>query len=194
MINRNVVMAGVAMAFLSSGVATAFAQNAVVPTYPTHKRYHRPGTEQYRPLTVGPRQTSVPSQATTAPAGIGTGLGTAVAAPFNAVGIPVAGGIVGGAANLAVAPLNGLFGGQVGISPDPAPPLPIKARFANTGAVETSFDEGFSQDVPVDKSGPIYQIDTTGHERTVTPFTLAAFPITGAASAITSPLRALPHQ
>lgn len=189
MINRNVVLAGVAMAFLSSGVATAFAQDAV-PTYPTHKRYHRPGTEQYRPLTVGPRQTSIPSQA----GPVGTGLGTAVAAPFNAVGVPVAGGIVGGAANIAVAPLNGLLGGQVGISPDPAPPLPIKARFANTGAVETSFDEGFSQDVPVDKTGPIYMIDTTGHERTVTPFTLAAFPVTAAASAITSPLRALPHQ
>lgn len=190
MINRNVVMAGVAMAVLSSSVATAFAQG----TSPTQKRYRRAGTEQYRPLTVGPRQASVPSQAASAPAAIGTGLGTAVAAPFNAVGVPLAGGIVGGAANLAVAPLNGLFGGPVGISPDPAPPLPIKARFANTGAVETSFDEGFSQDVPVDKSGPIYQIDTTGHERTVTPFTLAAFPLTGAASAITSPLRALPRQ
>lgn len=194
MINRNVVMAGVALTFIASGVATAFAQDAVVPTYPTHKRYHRPGTEQYRPLTVGPKQTSIPSQATAAPAGVGTGLGTAVAAPFNAVGIPAVGGIAGGTANLAIAPLNGLFGGSVGISADAAPPLPIKARFANTGAVETSFDEGFSQDVPVDKTGPIYMIDNTGHDRTVTPFTLAAFPLTAATSAITSPLRSLPHQ
>ena len=104
----------------------------------------------------------------------------------------VVGGTIGGVTSVVAAPLLGLSGGAVGISANPAPPLPIKARYANTGAVTTTFDEGFAQDVPVDRSGPIYMIDNTGHDRVVTPFSLVAFPALAATSIITTPFRAHP--
>ena len=196
--NSTMVLAGVTLAFLAGG---ALAQEAPVKKLRAHGHAARNDVSAesggYRPLTVGgPRRVARPVAAA---AGAVGDVGAAVAAPFNTaaqvggpvgVGLGIAGGAVGGAATLATAPLVGLLGGPVGISPNPAPPLPIKARFANTGAVANTIDEGFSQDVPVDKSGPIYMIDTTGTERTVSPFSLLAFPITGAASVITAPLRA----
>ena len=132
------------------------------------------------------------------------GLGDTLASPFNAVGAaggPIIGtgaGILGagiaGSTSLVTAPFAGLTGTAPGISGMPAPPLPIKARFANSGPVTSTYDEGFAQDVPVDKSGPIYMIDNTGHDRTVTPFSLLVYPISGATYALTSPLRPVaPH-
>jgi hypothetical protein len=199
--HTKMLLATVALAFVSGGVASAFAQGApddaaMMRRKPAVKsRYHE--NAAYRPLTVGRRAVR---PAATAAAAV-NGVGAAVAAPFNgvaAVGGPigfggaVVGGAVGGAATLATAPLGALLGGPVGISADPAPPLPIKARYARTGAVASTIDEGFSQDVPVDKSGPIYMIDTNGHNRVVTPFTLAAFPVAGAVSAATTPFRPAP--
>ncbi|WP_131113331.1 hypothetical protein [Lichenihabitans psoromatis] len=205
--NSKLVMAGVALAFLSGGVASAFAQGAPDDVSGVKSRkMHVHGqaartnvkTEAgYRPLTVGaPRVARVPT-----PAESVNGLGAAVASPFNgiaAVGGPIGvggsviGGAIGGATSIATAPLGALLGAPVGISNDLAPPLPIKARYAHTGPVTTTLDDGYAQEVPVDRSGPIYMIDNGGKDRTVTPFTLLIFPVTGAVSALTSPLRPAP--
>ncbi len=159
---------------------------------------HR-GSAKYRPLTVS-KLNAAPLAPAAGAADAGTAVGGALAAPFNAIGGvggpvgvagSVAGGAVSGATSLAFAPLAGLTGGSVGISPVAAPPLPIEARYANTGKVFSSYDEGYSQDVPVDASGPIYKINDKAI-RTVTPFTLAAFPLTAATSVITSPFRRAP--
>ncbi len=206
--NSKLVMAGVALAFLSGGVGAAFAQGAPdsvtgVPSkkMPVHGHAARTDIKNeagYRPLTVGgPRPVAPAAGPAEAVAGIGNG----IAAPFNSAasvggpvgfGFGVAGGAIGGATTIATAPLVGLFGGPVGISGDAAPPLPIKARYARTGAVASTVYEGYSQEVPVDKSGPIYMIDNAGNDRKVTPFSLFAFPLTGAASIITTPLRPAP--
>ncbi len=203
--HSKVLLAGVAVAMMTGGAVTAFAQGAPdTATGVPSKRMVVHGhaariqktadDQQYRPLTVGAPATAPMAGPA---AGIG-GLGDALASPFNSAagvggpfgaGFGVAGSAIGGATSLATAPLSGLFGGPVGISSTPATPLPIKARYANTGAVESTIYEGYSQDVPVDKSGPIYQIDNGGNDRKVTPFSLIAFPITGLASAITTPLR-----
>ena len=190
--NSKVVLASVAVAFLSGSVATASAQGAPdsvtgVPTKKMHVHGQAARTNikteaGYRPLTVGPKPAPTAADAV-------TGVGTAIATPFATV--PVLGGAIGGATTLAASPLTGLFGGQPGISADRAPPLPIKARYANTGAVTTTLDDGYAQEVPVDRSGPIYMIDNGGKDRSVTPFSLVVFPITGATYAITQPLRAV---
>lgn len=202
--NSKLVMTVAAFALLSGGVAAAFAQDAVPEAAP---HVHRP--VGYRPLTVG-RHTIHPAAAVVAApvaatAGVVGGLGNAIATPFNsleAVGGPIGavggtvGGTVGGVVDLAVSPLGAIAGGPVGISNDAAPPLPIKARYAGTGAVANTVDEGYLQEVPVDKSGPIYMLDNGGHDRVVTPFTLAAAPVAGALSIATSPFRpnhAVPH-
>lgn len=187
----NVALAGVAAAFLLSGVGSAFAQN-VDPQDPGNS-YHKFKQPKYRPLKVTPRPMARPA------VGPGEAVGGALAAPFNAVGAvggpigvagSVAGGAVAGASTLAFAPLAGLTGGTVGISPVPAPPLPVVARYARTGKVTSTYDEGYAQDVPVDASGPIYKLNyKEAGVRTVTPFSLVAFPITAATSVITSPLR-----
>ncbi len=200
----NVLLASVAFAFLS-GTAVSYAQTMdgeASGQARIHGQAARTNIKHngYRPLTVGGRRGVVAAPAQTAAESV-NGLGAAVASPFNgvaAVGGPVGfggsviGGALGGATTLATAPFSGLLGGQVGISNDAAPPLPIKARYAGTGAVTTTLDAGYAQEVPVDMSGPIYQIDNGGRDRSVTPFTLLAFPITGAVSAITSPLRPAP--
>lgn len=202
--HSKIMLAGVAVAMMAGGAVTGFAQGApdaatgvpmkrMVKTHGHAARIQQTADEQgYRPLTVG----APPVVATPATA-VG-GIGDALASPFNSAagvggpigaGFGIAGSTIGGATTLATAPLAGLFGGPVGISPTPASPLPIKARYANTGAVESTIAEGYTQDVPVDKSGPIYQIDPDAPSRKVTPFSLLAFPITGVTSAITTPLR-----
>ena len=196
----SVVIAAVAVSFVAG---SAFAQDADLLAkknqIQSSRGYDHKGSAKYRPLTV-----SKLNRAPLAPAAgagdPGTAVGGALAAPFNAVGAvggpvgiagSVAGGAVAGATSLAFAPFAGLSGGSVGISAIAAPPLPIEARYANTGKVFSSYDEGYAQDVPVDASGPIYKISDKAI-RTVTPFTLAAFPITAATSAITSPFRSAP--
>ena len=162
------VMAGLAAAMLVGEVGGASAQTMKKKMVVSN--YDKKGSAKYRPLTVAPNSTP--------------------GVVDNAAG--VAGGIVGGtlagAGTLIEAPFAGLSGGGVGISPVAAPPLPIQARYARTGKVFASYDQGYSQDVPVDASGPIYKIDDKTI-RTVTPFSLLAFPVTAATSAITAPLR-----
>lgn len=199
--NSKLVMTAAALAFLSGGIASAFAQDAAPAPVP---RVHRQPAG-YRPLTVGARHAPVTHEAPAPAEGFGTGLGNAIATPFNgiaAVGGPIgtggalAGGVVGGAVDVAVSPFAAIAGGPVGISNDAAPPLPIKARYAGTGAVANTIDEGYLQEVPVDKSGPIYMIDNGGHDRVVTPFTVAAAPVAATLSIATSPFRpghTVPH-
>ena len=209
MINRNVLMSGIAAAVLVAASSVSFAQMAPQPAgepgtdmYPNrhHGVHHATAGVKGTPhtLTVTPRPVAAPVVDPI------TGVTTALASPFNAVGAAggpivgtgfgVAGSAITGAGTIIGAPFAGLTGTAPGISGNAAPPLPIKARFAGTGPVASTFDEGFAQDVPVDKSGPIYMIDNTGHDRTVTPFSLLAFPISGATYAITSPLRPVaPH-
>jgi hypothetical protein len=192
---HTVLLAGVAAALvLTAGMASAQTMD------PKLKRHHygSHGAKDMHPLTVSPAPRPAPMAG---PADVVTGIGGALATPFNAVGAAagpvgvgagVVGTTIGGVTSVVAAPFAGLAGGPVGISPNPAPPLPIKARFAGTGAVSATFDEGFSQDVPVDKSGPIYMIDNTGHDRVVTPFSLVAFPAVAATSIISAPFRAHP--
>ena len=187
---NQIALAGVAFAFVLGGAGAAFAQN-VDPMQPGNA-YHKFKKPIYRPLKVTPKP-----MAPAPVAAPGYALGNALATPFNAVGavggpIGIAGsvgaGAVSGATTLALSPLAGLTGGGVGISPVAAPPLPIVARYAGTGKVTTTYDEGYAQDVPVDSSGPIYKINyKESGERTVTPFSLLAFPVTGVTSAITTP-------
>ena len=178
--SSNLLMAGVALAFLAGGVNSAFAQaQSVGPTdqnpYSRKKVSHGHAARSdiqnntYRPLTVSP-----------------TGV-----APVDA-GVGVADAVLGGVGSLVTAPISGLGGGSVGISPDVAPPIPIKARYANTGPVADSIEEGYTKPIPVDKSGPIYMLDNDAKARTITPFSLFAFPLTGATSILTSPLRGTP--
>lgn len=165
-----IVMAGLAAALVVGEVSSAFAQAESAAS--ARRKIvvgHHTGSAKYRPLTV------------TAPA---TG-------PVEgAVGVAgsTAGAAVAGVGGLIAAPFAGLGGGSVGISPVAAPPLPIKARYSNTGKVFSTYDEGYAQDVPVDATGPIYKIDDAAI-RTVTPFSLAAFPITAATSVISAPFR-----
>ncbi len=197
---RNTLTAGVAAAVLATAAGAAFAQTAQdagTTMYPGqhHNAHHATAgiKGSYHPLTVSPAPVPVAAPAPVNPI---TGVGDALATPFNTLGAPgqIVGGSIAGASSIAAAPFNGLFGTAPGISANPAPPLPIKARFVGTGAVTATFDEGFSQDVPVDKSGPIYMIDNTGHDRTVTPFSLLAFPVTAATYTLTQPLRPVaPH-
>lgn len=187
---QTVLMAGVAAVTLAAG-GVAFAQtpeDAGTNMFPGehHGAHHATAGMKGRPLTV--RRTMAPAPGPVNPI---TGVTTAVATPFNGLGAPgqVIGSSITGAGVIASAPFGGLMGMTPGLSADVAPPLPIKARYAGTGPVKATFDEGFSQDVPVDGSGPIYQIDNTGRDRTVTPFSLiAAFPA-AATYAVTSPLR-----
>lgn len=194
----NLLMAGVALAFLTSGVGSAFAQAQRVSAtdenpYSRKKVAHghaaRGGVQDntYRPLTVSP--TGV-APADTAGGVIG-GVGAGVGGILGGVGTGLGTGL-GGVGTIAAAPFNGLAGGPVGISADPAPPLPIKARYANTGPVADSIEEGYTKPVPVDKSGPIYMLDNTAASRSVTPFSLIAYPLTGVTSIISSPLRRTP--
>lgn len=163
------VMAGLAAAMLIGEVGGASAQ-MMKKKVTVHSDYNKKGSAKYRPLTVGAKPTG------------------GVAADAAGVAGGVVGGTLAGAGTLIEAPFAGLTGGSVGISPVAAPPLPIQARYARTGKVFASYDQGYSQDVPVDSSGPIYKIDDKA-TRTVTPFSLAAFPITAATSALTAPLR-----
>lgn len=186
-----VILAGMAASFLfSAGLASAQTDEPLKQhRYGTHKQ------KDIRPLTVSPAPAPV------GPGAVAAGIGGALASPFNSVGSTIGGpvgagvGVIGstitGATTVIGAPFAGLAGGPVGISANPAPPLPIKARFANTGAVIGTFDEGFQQDVPVDRSGPIYMIDNTGHDRVVTPFSLVAFPVTAVTSIASTPFHAV---
>lgn len=162
------VMAGLAATMLIGEIGSASAQ--MMRKKVVVDDYNKKGSAKYRPLTVGPKPTSGVVE--------------------NAAGVAggVVGGAIAGAGTLIQAPFAGLSGGAVGISPVAAPPLPIEARYARTGKVFASYDQGYSQDVPVDASGPIYKINDKSI-RTVTPFSLLAFPITAATSAITAPLR-----
>lgn len=189
--SSNLLMAGVTLAFLVGGVGSAFAQaQSVGPTdanpYNRKKTSHGHAARTdiqnntYRPLTVSPTGVA-PLDAGVGVAGAGVGLG-----------LGAAGSVLGGVGSLVTAPISGLGGGQVGISGDVAPPIPIKARYAGTGAVSNTVEEGYTQPIPVDKSGPIYMLDNDAKGRSVTPFSLFAFPLTGATSIITSPLRAAP--
>lgn len=196
--SSNLLMAGVALAFLAGGVNSAFAQaQSVGPTdqnpYSRKKVSHGHAARSdiqnntYRPLTVSP----------TGVAPVDAGVGVADAGLGAAGGIlggvgTATGGVLGGVGSLVTAPISGLGGGAVGISPDAAPPIPIKARYANTGAVADSIEEGYTKPIPVDKSGPIYMLDSDAKSRTITPFSLFAFPLTGATSILTSPLRGTP--
>lgn len=163
------VMASLAAAMLVGEAGGASAQ-MMKKKMVVHSDYNKKGSAKYRPLTVAAKPT--PGVAEEA-AGVAGG---------------IVGGTLAGAGTLIQAPFAGLSGGGVGISPIAAPPLPIEARYARTGKVFASYDQGYSQDVPVDASGPIYKIsDKT--IRTVTPFSLLAFPVTAATSAITAPLR-----
>lgn len=161
------VMAGLAATMLIGEVGGASAQ--MMKKKVVVSNYDKKGSAKYRPLTVGAKPSSVAGDA----AGVAGG---------------VVGGTVAGVGTLIQAPFAGLSGGSVGISPVAAPPLPIEARYARSGKVFASYDQGYSQDVPVDNSGPIYKIKDDAI-RTVTPFSLLAFPVTAATSAITAPLR-----
>ena len=174
----SVVLAGVAVAVMAVSAGSASAQDAMSMKRKAQSsnNYSKKGSAKYRPLTV-----QAPASAENSGP---NSLGTPITGALGVVGSTVT-----GAASLAVSPLQALGGAPVGISPDPAPPLPIKARYAGTGKVVSSYDQGYAQDVPVDASGPIYKIDDKAM-RSVTPFTLAAFPVAGLASAITTPLRA----
>lgn len=163
------VMAGLAAAMLVGEVSGASAQ-MMKKKVMVRSDYDKKGSAKYRPLTVAAKPT--PGVVDGA-AGVAGG---------------VIGGTLAGAGSLIQAPFAGLSGGAVGISPVAAPPLPIEARYARTGKVFASYDQGYAQDVPVDNSGPIYKISDAS-PRTVTPFSLLAFPITAATSAITTPLR-----
>ena len=173
-----IVMAGLTAALLAGEMSSAFAQEPPAVDAAARRKVvinsnnRHPGAAKYRPLTV------------TAPVAAGVGVAD------SAVGVATgtAGAVVSGVGGLVSAPFAGLGGGGVGISPIAAPPLPIKARYAGTGKVFLSYDEGYSQDVPVDASGPIYKIDDKGI-RTVTPFSLAAFPLTAATTLVTAPIR-----
>lgn len=162
------VMASLAAVLLVGEAGGASAQ-MMKKKVTVRSDYNKKGSAKYRPLTVAAKPTGVADDAV----GVAGG---------------VLSGTVAGAGTLIAAPFAGLTGGSVGISPVAAPPLPIQARYARSGKVFASYDQGYSQDVPVDNSGPIYKIDDKA-TRTVTPFSLAAFPITAAASAITAPLR-----
>ncbi len=191
------LMTGATLAFLAGGIGSAFAQaQSTGPTDDnpynrkkvTHGHAARSNIQNntYRPLTVSPAgvvAAPVAAGADVAGAGIGLGLGAAN------TGIGAAGTILGGVGGLVTAPIAGLGGGAVGISPDAASALPIKARYANAGPVADSVEEGWLKPVPVDKSGPVYELDTS-NSRSITPFSLFAFPLTGVTSIITSPLRA----
>jgi len=192
MIKRNTLVAGVAALAVAVGATAAFAQADMNSNMGAARPWHK--KQASRPLTV--RRAVAPNPA--------VGVGEAVAAPVVAAGAiaggavgataGIVGGTVAGATGIAAAPFAGLAGYPPSISPNPAPPLPIRARYANSGPVTATFDEGFSQDVPVDRSGPIYKIDNTGHDRSVTPFSLAMFPVTAATYAVTAPLRPVaPH-
>ena len=207
--NKNLVLASVAAAFIAGGVGAASAQGAPdtatgVPSKKMRVHGHAARVDQaqetnYRPLTVGGPRVAAPAAAAPVgnPADALAGIGNGIAAPFNSAaaaggplgaGFGIAGGAIGGATTLATAPIAGLFGGQVGISPNAATPLPIKARYAHTGPVAASFDEGYTQEVPVDKSGPIYMLDNEANQRKVTPASLLAFPLTAPTAIISSTL------
>lgn len=162
------VMASLAAAMLVGDVSGASAQ-MMKKKVSVRSDYDKKGSAKYRPLTVAAKPTGVVDSAAGAVGG-------------------VVSGTIAGAGSLIAAPFAGLSGGSVGISSVAAPPLPIQARYARTGKVFASYDQGYSQDVPVDNSGPIYKIDDKA-TRTVTPFSLAAFPITAATSVLTAPLR-----
>lgn len=200
--SSNVLMAGVALAFLAGGIGSAFAQaQSTGPSdeNPYNRKKvshgHAARSDQqnntYRPLTVSPTGVApVDAGVGVADVGLGAaggilgGVGTGIGDIGSGVG-----GAIGGAGSLVQAPFAGLSGGSVGISGSAVPPLPIKARYANSGAVADSVDEGFTKPVPVDKSGPIYMLDENATTRAVTPFSLLAFPLTGITSIISSPFR-----
>lgn len=190
----SVMLVGVAVAVLAGSVGTAFAQMATPTAEPgvtvemkrkaQNSSNYGSGKAKYRPLTV-----SRPAQpGNEGSNSLGTPLGASLVGGAVGVGTGAVSGAVTGVGALISTPLAALGGGPVGISAMAAPPLPIKARYANTGKVFSSYDQGWAQDVPVDASGPIYQLNE-GSKRTVTPFSLIAFPIAGLASAVTTPFR-----
>lgn len=194
----NLLMAGVALAFLTGGVGSTLAQAQGVSASDTNPYNRKKNTHGhaartdiqntgYRPLTVSPNGAG--------PGGVIGGVGAGVGGLVGGIGTGVGTGVngaLGGVGTIVAAPFNGLAGGPVGISGDAAPPLPIKARFANTGPVTDSIEQGYAQPVPVDRSGPIYMLDKDAKSRSVTPFSLIAYPLTGVTSIISSPLRGRP--
>ncbi len=193
----NMLMAGVALAFLAGSAGTAFAQaqsTGASDENPYNKKKVSHGrasknvqNDTYRPLTVSPTGVA-PVDAGVGVAGAGLGV---VGGVLGGVG-GAAGDILGGSGGLVTGPIGALSGGGVGISGDIAPPIPIKAQYEHTGAVSDSVEEGYNKPIPVDKSGPIYELDNSAKSRVVTPFSLIAFPIEGAASIATSPFRGTP--
>ena len=195
----NTLMAGVALAFLAGSAGSAFAQaqstgasddNPYNRKKVTHGHAARTNiqNESYRPLTVSPTGVAPVDAGVAAGAGVaGAGLGVA-GGILGGVG-SATGDILGGAPGLVSGPFGALSGGTVGISGDIAPPIPIKAQYAHSGPVSDSVEEGYNKPIPVDKSGPIYMLDNDAKSRSVTPFSLIAFPLEGAASIATSPFR-----
>ena len=106
--------------------------------------------------------------------------------PFGVIAAPI-----GLADTIVTTPLSSLsqaFGyGPIG---GPAKPLPIVARYANSGPVTDSVPQGWDKPVPLSANGPIYKLDSVSNAGGISPFAVIAAPITAVTTIAAAPFNA----